>query len=604
MIKKGDTLIEVTLAIGIFSMVAVSVVAVMGNGTAGAETALETTLTREEIDAQADALRFIHSSFISDENHEDDRYAKLWDAITKNAIELTDSNKDIVEYSPTTCDALYSKGENNSNPPLYNQGAFVVNTDYLGTYSTMLPNSLNEDVVKNAIISYKEEGAGIPNDKFTAAKTYPHLIYQEGKKLEDESTLTANYNDLARAEGIYVIAVKDPGTEVAGVDAFNKMSAFYDFYIRTCWYGVGDDFPSTISTVIRLYNPDAIIARKIEPEPEPEPDNESMQNIKPESLASKIPNDGDTTTLKDSRDGKEYKIVNIKGQYWMQESLKFTGTRLSPKDSNVGATTTIAYRDFTTEGSYNDAMMHVEDGNVWYNYAAASAMTITGESNSTTTTYDICPYGWSLPRESNFAILQQSQNLLQFDPERGFYRATENKIVRQASEPVYWSALSATNDGQKRYTIARAQQIIIPGSPYFTADRKNYGLRIRCVKKASQSQPIDENPTPTPNTYNLEIVDDNSDFDMDLAVAAVYIREGSPTGTIIDCPGGSGHFVCYNLKEGNDYYLYPAFNPGHEFSFWLQTDSVSGARLGDSHTQNTYYKAGGGHGQLYIFTGS
>ena len=72
---------------------------------------------------------------------------------------------------------------------------------------------------------------------------------------------------------------------------------------------------------------------------------------------------------------------------------------------------------------------------------------------------------------------------------------------------------------------------------------------------------------------------------MDLAVAAVYIREGSPTGTIIDCPGGSGHFVCYNLKEGNDYYLYPAFNPGHEFSFWLQTDSVSGARLGDSHTQ-------------------
>ncbi|MBQ2660555.1 InlB B-repeat-containing protein, partial [Candidatus Saccharibacteria bacterium] len=32
-------------------------------------------------------------------------------------------------------------------------------------------------------------------------------------------------------------------------------SAFYDFYIRTCWYGNDGETPSTISTVVRLYDP-------------------------------------------------------------------------------------------------------------------------------------------------------------------------------------------------------------------------------------------------------------------------------------------------------------------------------------------------------------
>ena len=68
MVKKGDTLIEVLLAVGIFSMIAISVVAVMSGGTSSAQTALETTLAREEIDAQAEALRYIHDSYINDKN--------------------------------------------------------------------------------------------------------------------------------------------------------------------------------------------------------------------------------------------------------------------------------------------------------------------------------------------------------------------------------------------------------------------------------------------------------------------------------------------------------------------------------------------------------
>ena len=64
--RIGDTLVEVALAIGIFSMVAISVVAVVSGSSSGAQSSLETTVTREQIDAQAEALRFIHNSYIAD----------------------------------------------------------------------------------------------------------------------------------------------------------------------------------------------------------------------------------------------------------------------------------------------------------------------------------------------------------------------------------------------------------------------------------------------------------------------------------------------------------------------------------------------------------
>ena len=64
--KEGDTLVEVSIAIGIFSMVAIAAVAVMSGSASSAQTALETTLAREEIDVQAEAPRFIHSAYLSE----------------------------------------------------------------------------------------------------------------------------------------------------------------------------------------------------------------------------------------------------------------------------------------------------------------------------------------------------------------------------------------------------------------------------------------------------------------------------------------------------------------------------------------------------------
>lgn len=248
MVKKGDTLIEVTLAVGIFSMIAIGIAAVMSGGTAGAQTALETTLTREEIDTQAEALRFIQTAYGVEKDSADERFAKLWSTIKDNAIELKELSGDrqeaILQYSPSSCSEEddYTKDH-----------AFVINPRQLGTFTA----STVEDSV---YISYN-------SGKLIPASIYPRLVFSSNSGgdqnvPDNQADLVNNTSSdtLYSAEGLYVIAVKDDETTKIvdlGNKEIGKTSAYYDFYIRACWYGTNSEDPSTISTVIRLYDPDA-----------------------------------------------------------------------------------------------------------------------------------------------------------------------------------------------------------------------------------------------------------------------------------------------------------------------------------------------------------
>ena len=258
--KHGDTLVEVMLAVGIFSMVAVAVVSVMSGGTNSSQTALETTLTREEIDNQAEALRFIHKAYIADvKNGTNSKFGELWKNITDNAANasVTGSSSanqnvsdDITQFDPSTCDELYAGGAKS----ISGQNGFVIN-----------PQAITDYV-------HDVGGVGIGNvvlrtssGKLQRASTYPHLIFGnqadvDTALIDRDATATSGnnslYNSLYRAEGIYVVAVKDQGSTAIAGNLHTSKPAYYDFYIRTCWYGTGDQSPSTISTVIRLYNPD------------------------------------------------------------------------------------------------------------------------------------------------------------------------------------------------------------------------------------------------------------------------------------------------------------------------------------------------------------
>ena len=59
-LNRGDTLVEVLLGVTIFSLVAVIALETMNRGMAIAQYSLETTLVRQQIDAQAEMLRYAH----------------------------------------------------------------------------------------------------------------------------------------------------------------------------------------------------------------------------------------------------------------------------------------------------------------------------------------------------------------------------------------------------------------------------------------------------------------------------------------------------------------------------------------------------------------
>ena len=59
-LNGGDTLVEVLLGVTIFSLVAVIALETMNRGMAIAQYSLETTLVRQQVDAQAEMLRYAH----------------------------------------------------------------------------------------------------------------------------------------------------------------------------------------------------------------------------------------------------------------------------------------------------------------------------------------------------------------------------------------------------------------------------------------------------------------------------------------------------------------------------------------------------------------
>ena len=242
---RGDTLIEVAIAIAIFSLVAISVVAVINTSTSSVQTTLETTETRNEIDAQAEALRFIHDAYEAEKDlaSSEQTYKNLWTKIK----ELANANKDLVisDFTPTTCSELY---ETNTQSPnyknsIFSQNAFVLNPKLLNS---------NPD---NALLSVKTNA-----NIFTAASLYPRIFTFSANLGALTAEDLENSNNNLRAEGLYIIPVADKGTAIStDGGGITSQTSYYDFYIRSCWYAAGADTPSTISTVVRLYDPDVAV---------------------------------------------------------------------------------------------------------------------------------------------------------------------------------------------------------------------------------------------------------------------------------------------------------------------------------------------------------
>ena len=182
------------------------------------------------------------------------------------------------------------------------------------------------------------------------------------------------------------------------------------------------------------------------------PPSTIMQEQTASNLAALVPNVGNTTTLTDSRDGKEYLVGKLAdGKYWMLDNLALDPTAVSlatlqgntnASDTelgylkNGGGTTSDKYAtagvaNWASSNSYSAPLVNTSYINttvtsyglgsgkvgVHYNFCAASAGsycygngTSAGTSSGNATS-DICPSGWRMPAISEYQALFTAYNL-------------------------------------------------------------------------------------------------------------------------------------------------------------------------------------------------
>ena len=202
--ERGDTLIEVLFAITIFSLVAVGGISIMNQGTATSQRALEITLVRQEVDAQAEALRFLNSSYItayqSGGTYDPTTPAGQWAVISSAAA--TDSASDF--GSITTCPSAASSLRKDS---------FIINTRN-AKYEKLTPSN------------------------FELAQTFSQVRYDNAS------------GQISHADGIWIEPVK-----FVPPSGSQSNAGYIDFNIRACWDSLGQSVPVTIGTIVRLYEP-------------------------------------------------------------------------------------------------------------------------------------------------------------------------------------------------------------------------------------------------------------------------------------------------------------------------------------------------------------
>ena len=199
-------------------------------------------------------------------------------------------------------------------------------------------------------------------------------------------------------------------------------------------------------------------------------------------------------TLKDIRDGNDYTVAKVNGNVWMTQNLRFTGTTLTPADSNVASNTTLTYYSLdSTETSYADHCDSTIEYNyacikdsgdtakgAWYNFAAATAGTITGSSNTNNATYDICPKGWRLPtRAEQQTIANDSSTYVStWLPVYGgdYFNGAHSY---ESTIGYWWSSTTSTSySSTHRYYMYYTSGKLYSGS---RQDRR-YGVYVRCIK--------------------------------------------------------------------------------------------------------------------------
>ena len=192
--------------------------------------------------------------------------------------------------------------------------------------------------------------------------------------------------------------------------------------------------------------------------------------------------------LTDSRDNNSYTVAKIHNLWWMSQNLRFTGTSFNSTDTNVNTSKNITYYSLDsndssysercdTSNGYNNSC--TKDSNdtttgVWYNYAAATAMTITGNNSQAKAQYSICPKGWRLPTENEYQDIKLNNYAVRspFVPVTGgIYNDGSISLPTYG----YWWTSTSEN------ATSRSSGIYYAISLGVSSLKRTYGLYVRCV---------------------------------------------------------------------------------------------------------------------------
>ncbi len=199
--SRGDTIVEVMIAFVVFSSIAVGAIAIMNQGTATAQKALEITLVRQQIDAQAETIRYMHDKYIS--------------AKSNGGVVSDDWQR-------------------------------MINTNIAVGKGLLVPPAEASD------FGATPEGCpDIPSHAFALNVRTASIIDRTEVEKADVSSLPyaqVKYDDspnpiVLSSTGLWVESVGEPSQD------------YIDFNIRACWYAPGSGLASTIGTIVRLHVP-------------------------------------------------------------------------------------------------------------------------------------------------------------------------------------------------------------------------------------------------------------------------------------------------------------------------------------------------------------
>lgn len=216
---RGDTIVEVLFAIAVFSFVMMAILQIMQQGAIATQTSLEINLARNQMNSQAEAIRFINASQQSrrrtGEAGDTSIYSQLWSYLKTNFLKTSASN----------WEAMTSKGGVRAHciDPTTVSRAFVIDIKNLG---------LTDDTTK--AVKY--------GNQIVSSVTYPRLVYSN--TIDDNNKISAAISPFTRSEGLWVEMVKS---------SENNTSIAYDFHVRACWEITGNATPLTLGTILRVY---------------------------------------------------------------------------------------------------------------------------------------------------------------------------------------------------------------------------------------------------------------------------------------------------------------------------------------------------------------